>query len=66
VNVECDTEENFKDDQEFFTVFPAIMFCFELRAKFFIKMYFFILFTLIYCIKGYPELKDSLFEFFKF
>jgi hypothetical protein len=34
VNVECDTVENFKDDQGFFTVFPVIIFRFELGAKF--------------------------------
>jgi hypothetical protein len=34
VNMECDTDENFQDDQGYFTVFPAIMFSFELRAKF--------------------------------
>jgi hypothetical protein len=69
VNVKCDTDENLKDDQGFFTVFPAIMFRFELRAKSASKCIFssrLILFTLIYCIKGFPtELKDSLFEVFK-
>jgi hypothetical protein len=33
-NVECDIDENFKDDQVFITVVPAIMFLFELWAKF--------------------------------
>jgi hypothetical protein len=41
VNVECDTDENFKDDQEFFTVFPASTLCFELRAKFLHQNVFF-------------------------
>jgi hypothetical protein len=53
VNVECDTDDNFKDDQGFFTVFPAIMFRFKLRAKFLQQNGIFssilILFTLIYC-----------------
>jgi hypothetical protein len=33
LNVECDIDENFKVDQGFYTVFPAIMFLFELRGK---------------------------------
>jgi hypothetical protein len=41
VNVECATDENFKDDQGFFAVFPAIMFPFELRAKFLNQNVFF-------------------------
>jgi hypothetical protein len=41
VNVECATDENFKDDQGFFQVFPAIMFLFELRAKFLNQNVFF-------------------------
>jgi hypothetical protein len=41
VNVECDTDENFKDDQGFFTVFPAIMFRFKLTAKFLHQNVFF-------------------------
>jgi hypothetical protein len=61
--VECDTDENSKDDQGFFTVFPAIMFRFELRAKFLHQNVFF---HQYYCIKDFPtELKDSLFEVFK-
>jgi hypothetical protein len=68
--VECDTDENFKDDQGFFTVFPAIMFRFEHESQIFASKCIFssilILFTLIYCIKGYPtKLKYSLFEVFK-
>jgi hypothetical protein len=47
VNVECDTNEHFKDDQGFFAVFPAIMFFFELRANQWIKMIFFIKTNLI-------------------
>jgi hypothetical protein len=69
VNVECDADENFKDDQGFFTDFLAIMFRFVLRAIFesnCIVSSILFLFTLIYCIKGYlTELKDSLFEVFK-
>jgi hypothetical protein len=57
VNVECDTDENLKDYQGYFTVYPANMFCLELRAKFLHQNLFFssilFLFTLIYCIKGY-------------
>jgi hypothetical protein len=33
-NVQCDINENEKDDQGLFTVLLAIMHCFELRAKF--------------------------------
>jgi hypothetical protein len=42
MTVECDTDENFKDDRGVFTVFPAIMLRFELRPNFCIQMYFFI------------------------
>jgi hypothetical protein len=49
VNVECDTDANFKDDQGFFKGFPAFMFRFELRAKFLNQnMYFFIKTNVIY------------------
>jgi hypothetical protein len=70
MNVESDTDENFKDDQGFFTVFAAIMFRFEAEIQIFASKCSFssilILFTLIYCIKGYTaEVKDSLFEVFK-
>jgi hypothetical protein len=41
VNVKCATDENFKDDQGFFALFPAIMFLFELRAKFLNQNVFF-------------------------
>jgi hypothetical protein len=33
LNMECDIDENFKDVKGFVTVFTAIMFRFELRAK---------------------------------
>jgi hypothetical protein len=70
VNVECDTDENFKDNQGFFTVFLAIMFLSLSWEPIFASKSIFSsilnLFTLIYCIKDYPtELKDSLFEVFK-
>jgi hypothetical protein len=41
VNVECDTDENFKNYQGFFTVFPAIIFRFELKAKYLHQQLFF-------------------------
>jgi hypothetical protein len=41
INVECDIDENFKDDQGLFAVLPSIMFLFEVRAKFLNKNLFF-------------------------
>jgi hypothetical protein len=42
VNVECDTDENFKDDQRFFTFFLLICSDLSWEQNFCIKMYFFI------------------------
>jgi hypothetical protein len=62
-----DIDESFKDDQEMFTVLPASLCLFELRAKFMNRDIFFHHTNLIFvdeCIKGYPsELKIDYFEF---
>jgi hypothetical protein len=70
VNVECDTDANFKDDQGFFKGFPAFMFRFELRAKFLNQnMYFFIKTNVIYVDLQFKRwsyrVKNSLFVVLK-
>jgi hypothetical protein len=65
MNVECDTDENFKDDQfhSFSCYYVPLRAESQILASKCIFSSILILFTLIFCLKGYhTEFKDSLFE----